>query len=167
MSKFLCYSFLVLLSLTIWRSPVVSAWAPSRTMTTTTLHHHSAADSSDVESNDIDHSRRRFLVQNTMRAATALLTTAAIPANAATPKTDVATDDKNIQNQSSSSRDTDPPKWPESESPLPSPWTNMSTPSFSEDDSSNGGAAEGATTDFSRAMQKAGKQKNIDPRTHG
>jgi hypothetical protein len=226
MSKFLCYSFLVLLSLTIWRSPVVSAWAPSRTTTTTTtsrsqsrllvvtaplqrrqavasylsgtpsiststhdrvtfsstllhvrLHHHSA-DSSDAESNDTDHSRRRFLVQSTLRAAaaitTTLLTTTTPTAQAATP---TATDET-IKHQSSSSSSSSssktapdpsatPPKWPESESPLPSPWTNMSLPSFSEDDSSNGGAAEGATTDFSRAMQKAGKQKNIDPRTHG
>jgi hypothetical protein len=212
MSNFLCYSFLVVISLTIWRSPVVSAWAPSRTTTTTSrsqlrllvaaaplqrrqavasypapsttstrdpafsstllqLHHHSG-DCSDAEGNDTDHSRRRFLVQSTMRAvatfASTLLTTPPT-AQAATP---TATDET-IQNQRSNSSNTapdpvaTPPKWPESESPLPSPWTNMSPPSFSEDDSSNGGAAEGATTDFSRAMQKAGKQKNVDPRTHG
>jgi hypothetical protein len=179
MSKMLRYSFLVVISLTMWRSPVASAWvpSPSRTTTTTTtttttlsstlLHLHRSADRSDAGRNDADNARRRFLLQNTMRllaasATTTLLTTAA-----------VAKDDETIQNQRSSGssintdRDTlaTPPKWPETESPLPSPWTDMSPPTSFDDDYSNG-AAEGAT-DFSRAMQKAGKQKQVDPRTHG
>jgi hypothetical protein len=176
MSKLLGYSFLVILSLTVmWRSPVASAWVPSSTSTrdraafSRTLVHHHSADSRDAEINDTDHSRRRFLVQNTMRAAaTITASTALTTAHAATTTTDV--NDETIQNQNSSSSTTDPdplatpPKWPEAPSPLPSPWTNISPPTLSEDDN---GQDEGTTTDFSRAMQKAGKQKQVDPRTHG
>jgi nitric oxide reductase activation protein len=214
MSKFLCFSyFLVLLILTIFRSPVASAWAPSRTTTTMTrrshsrltvaatlqrrqavtscpalrtststqdrafsstvlqLGHHSAPDINDAVSEDTNNSRRSFLVQNTMRAVATITTTFLTTATASHAATPTATNDETIKNQSrkssSSNTDLDPSKLPESESPLPppSPWTNMSVPSFSEDD--NNGAAQGATTDFSRAMQKAGKQKNVDPRTHG
>lgn len=188
MSKFLlCYSFLVVISLTILRSPMASAWIPSGSTTTVfstcntllQLHH-----SDDAESNDMDHlhSRRRFLVQNTMFAAatitastTALtLLTTTPTAHAATTDGDVAVaTDKTIQNQRSSNNYTGsdpfatPPKMPEIETP--SPWTNMSAPTLSEEEDMNGvgGAVEGATTDFSRTLQKYAKKKNVDPRTHG
>jgi hypothetical protein len=220
MSKFLCYSFLVVLSLTMCRSPVTSAWVPSLTTTmrtiisrrtglliasaplqrrrvvasylsgspststrdratfstSSTLHQHSADTSSDAENGDMDqqNSRRRFLVQTTMRAAatitasTTLLTIAPTPAHAA------GATDETIQKQSKSVPDpfaknnSTPPKWPEEAlSPLPSPWTNMSPPSFDSEYDSNGGAGADTSTDFSRAMQKAAKQKQVDPRTHG
>jgi hypothetical protein len=226
MSKCICYSFLVILSFTMWRSPVTSAWVPSLTTTTTTssrrkglmiasaamqrrrdvapqlsgtpstrdsyratfstsstLHQRSGDTSSDAESDDMDqqHSRRRFLVQIGMRAvatitaSTTFLTTAAHVPTAHAATIAGATDETIQQNQSTSSKsDSDPdpvaapPKWPEeAPSPLPSPWTNtMSPPSFESDTDSNGGAAV-ETTDFSRAMQKAAKQKQVDPRTHG